>query len=677
MTICNVLWPVRPAGLVAVLLYLVAGPSFGQAVTTPPADANTVTAEALDAKPPVSFNPNPHPLGIVRGPHILPKRVPKHFLNSPLSPSGPHLTYYGGRVASNLQVVQVIWGKIGPFLPQVTSIATPSMATFYQEVMDSPYVDWLSTEYDTIGLPAPTSNQIIGRGTFGGQYVIIPTTITGTTVDDTDIQTELAFQISAGHLPAPIVDASGNPNTYYAIFFPHGTTITTAQTRQGNSCVNWCAYHSTIAATSAFGELFYGVHPDMQAGSGCDVGCGAAAAPFDNYTSTASHEMIETITDGEVGLATALGPPLAWYDATNGEAADICNQNTSSIVGSDGQTYTVQEIWSNALGACVALGPLLPTDFSISATPTSVSINAGNSATVAINTSVTSGSAVTVAPTVSGIPAGVLASISPASVTSGQGATLILSAASATGAGSHTFTVTGTSGAIVHTASVLLTIQPPPPPPDFSISAAPAGVSINAGDHGTVSINTAVISGSAITVALAVSGAPAGVTTTLTPTTVASGQSAILSLSVSGSAATGIYPLTVTGTSGALSHTANFTLTISPPPLMLGVVPSTLDFGVVRQFSLLAKTVTLKNTGSGAVSISNVSVTPSGGTGSTVFTSLRLCPSSLTAGRSCTIYVLLVANRLGSQSATLNIPNSAVGSAQTVPISANVTKTGH
>ena len=45
-------------------------------------------------------------------------------------------------------------------------------------------------------------------------------------ISDSQIQNELAAQIIAGHLPAPTTDAAGNNNTYYAIFFPHGNTIT-------------------------------------------------------------------------------------------------------------------------------------------------------------------------------------------------------------------------------------------------------------------------------------------------------------------------------------------------------------------------------------------------------------------------------------------------------------------
>ncbi|MBI3784718.1 MAG: fibronectin type III domain-containing protein [Deltaproteobacteria bacterium] len=271
------------------------------------------------------------------------------------APVGPSLAYYGGRVVSNMQVVQVLYGA-GQYLSNVSDTTTPSLATFYQGVLNSPYVDWLS-EYDTnitaIGGGSGT-NQAIGRGSFVGQYSITPSPEnSGAVIDDTQIQSELAAQILAGHLPSPTSDVGGNNNTYYAVFFPLGVAI---KSGGATSCVEFCAYHSTIADISGH-EVYYGVHPDMESGSGCEFGCGGGS-PFENYTSVASHEMIETITDPEVGLATDFAPPLAWYDIANGEIGDICNANQGTIVGADNVTYTVQKEWSNQANDCIVHGTL-------------------------------------------------------------------------------------------------------------------------------------------------------------------------------------------------------------------------------------------------------------------------------------------------------------------------------
>ena len=81
------------------------------------------------------------------------------------------LTYYGGRVVSNVRVVEVLWGN-GSYLSNVSGTTSPSMGTFYQGVLNSPYVDWLDGDYNTVN-PNPISgstrtNQHIGRGSFAG-----------------------------------------------------------------------------------------------------------------------------------------------------------------------------------------------------------------------------------------------------------------------------------------------------------------------------------------------------------------------------------------------------------------------------------------------------------------------------------------------------------------------------
>jgi hypothetical protein len=140
------------------------------------------------------------------------------------------------------------------------------------------------------------------------------------------------------------------------MFFPHGKTITLGGAA---SCQVFCAYHGTIDnLPNGVGEIEYGVHPDFQPGSGCEFGCGAAATQFGNYTQVASHELIETITDPEVGLAQVFGPPLAWADTVFSEIGDICNDQNGHVVGADGITYDVQTEFSNSLNDCIVTNPL-------------------------------------------------------------------------------------------------------------------------------------------------------------------------------------------------------------------------------------------------------------------------------------------------------------------------------
>jgi MYXO-CTERM domain-containing protein len=268
--------------------------------------------------------------------------------------------YYGGRVISNVEVVAVFWtgavdpavqGVVGPFLTAITA---------------SPYIDWLE-EYDTIGRDGvvdmlPGSNQHIGRGTFSMAVTITPKN-TSTSLLDSDIQTELVGQINAGTLPAPTTDGHGNVNTLYMIEFPTGYV---EDIGGKYNCSAFCGYHYTLAYTGVSGtdpplSVPYAVMPDITA---CGGSCGSG---IEEVTSIHSHELVEAITDTEIGLlpasSTTLARPIAWYDpGDNMELADICDP-FAPAAGVTGGTavvagYTVQLIWSNFAGACVATIPV-------------------------------------------------------------------------------------------------------------------------------------------------------------------------------------------------------------------------------------------------------------------------------------------------------------------------------
>lgn len=99
------------------------------------------------------------------------------------------------------------------------------------------------------------------------------------------------------------------------------------------------------------------------------------------------------------------------------------------------------------------------------------------------------------------------------------------------------------------------------PASDFSIATSPAAGSANPGSGVTSTVNTATVSGSPQTVALSVTGAPSGVTATVSPSSVQSGQSATLSVQVAAGTPAGTHTLTVTGT-GSVSHSTTYTLTV-------------------------------------------------------------------------------------------------------------------
>jgi len=371
------------------------------------------------------------------------------------APANAHLDYFGGRVVSNMQVVQVLYGS-GTYLPQVTSTSSPSMATFYQQVLNSSYVDWLS-EYDT-NITAvdgsPGTNQSIGRGSFVGQFQITPSAANdGTFISDAQIQSELAAQIAAGNLPAPTTDAAGNNNTYYAVFFPREKAV--SANGIDDICSGACAYHGTIADAAGH-EIYYGVHPDNQPGSGCGTAC-SDPTPFEALTRGASHELVETITDAEVGLAATVAKPVAWFDPVNAEIGDICVTTTSgSIAGSDGQTYTVQREWSNIANQCIT--DFTPT-FYFSAFVVFQSTCAPADAQLTIEIERQFGFSDDVTLSASGLPAGASATFAPNPVGPGQSSVLTVHFASTPAPGIYSFPITGTSGSIARTLTADLDVS--------------------------------------------------------------------------------------------------------------------------------------------------------------------------------------------------------------------------
>ena len=268
------------------------------------------------------------------------------------APINPHLNYWGGPVLSNIQVVVVFWGA--DVAPALT--ANGAIDQFYTDITSSRYFDEL-TEYSTAGVTGAngtsTSNQKIGHGTFAGKFTINPSICPGPAacnITDAQIQTELTNQINSSHLPPPQTDGQGNINTYYSIYFPPAVTISLDPTTR--SCVQggFCAYHANTSSL-----IPYGVFPDFSAG-GCSVGCGLGTT-LQIATIASSHEMAETVTDADAGVATVLGPPLAWFDgANNAEISDLCDPNDTSVTAG-GNTYTVEQMFSNLQAACVSAPP--------------------------------------------------------------------------------------------------------------------------------------------------------------------------------------------------------------------------------------------------------------------------------------------------------------------------------
>ena len=226
----------------------------------------------------------------------------------------------------------------------------------------------------------------------------------------------------------------------------------------------------------------------------------------------------------------------------------------------------------------VVLGgaPPPPSDFTLAVSPSSATVNAGSSTSFTVSTTAT-GTAQTISLSASGLPAGVTASFSPASITAGQSSTLTLSAAASAASATATITVTGT-GTTVHSATASLTVNGAPPANDFSVAVSPASQTVAPGASVAYTVSTTLVSGSAQSISLSVSGLPSGVTGSFSPTSVSSGQSSTLTLAAAaGAAANSGTVFTVTGAATSGSRAATATVAVSSASTGVGPNGGSVD----------------------------------------------------------------------------------------------------
>jgi hypothetical protein len=196
--------------------------------------------------------------------------------------------------------------------------------------------------------------------------------------------------------------------------------------------------------------------------------------------------------------------------------------------------------------------------------------------------------------------------------------------------------------------------------PDFSVSATPSSQTVTQGNGTSYTVNVAPSGGFAGTVGLSVSGLPQGATATFNPTSITTSGSSTLSVSTLSSTPAGSYPLTITGTSGSLTHTATATLVVSGAgSFTVSVTPTsqTVSRGSSTQYAV---TISAQGGFSGTVNLSL--------TGLPQRTSSSFNPSSVVGSGSSTLKV--TANKPArSGTYTLTIK----GTSGSVVQSANVT----
>ena len=344
----------------------------------------------------------------------------------------------------------------------------------------------------------------------------------------------------------------------------------------------------------------YYVCADQTTCTANDYGGTSFAAPlWAGYLALANQQ---AAANGDtIGFIDPIIYPAALTSSYGTYFHDITSGSCGTYSGITG--YDLCTGWGspNTTGIINLLAGSTTPSFTLSDSPSSLSITQGSSGTSTITVTDVGGFSGSVTLAASGLPSGVTAAFgtNPTTGTS----VLTLTASSTATIGSSTVTITGTSGSLTATTTLALTVTATATP-NFTVSASPASLSVTQGASGTSTITITSTGGFNSATTLSASGLPSGVTAAFStnPVTPAANGTATstLTLTASATATTGAATVTITGTSGSLAHSTtialtvnassaakNFTLSLSPSSFTIddsGSVSTTLTVTSVGGF---------------------------------------------------------------------------------------------
>ncbi|MGB2713186.1 MAG: galactose oxidase-like domain-containing protein [Vicinamibacterales bacterium] len=196
-------------------------------------------------------------------------------------------------------------------------------------------------------------------------------------------------------------------------------------------------------------------------------------------------------------------------------------------------------------------------NFSVSATPSSQAVMAGQSATYTATVTPASGFTGAVDFSVTGLPSGATATFTPPSVSGSGSSSLVVSTSGLTPSGTYPLTVRGTSGPVTRTANVTLVVNG-----DFAIAASPTSRTISRGSSTTYSVTVTAGQGFSGPVGLTVSGLPSRATGTFNPASLTGSGTSVLTVTTARNVQKGTRTVTITGSGGGRTHSVNVTLII-------------------------------------------------------------------------------------------------------------------
>jgi hypothetical protein len=451
---------------------------------------------------------------------------------------GNGISYHNGPVMRNGVNIYYIW--YGDWSKDSTANAI--LTDFASHIGGSPYFNINTTYGDTSGNVPNTSSTV----RYGG--AVADTGSLGTSLSDNSIWTLVSNSLKT--LP---VDPNG---VYFVLTAPYvGET--------SGFLTQYCGWHTYNYFGTAIIKYAFVGNAAASLGSCAIQSIGPNGdAQADAMASVIAHELEESATDPQLN---------AWYDSTGAENADKCawtfgteyttanGAKANMALGS--RNYLIQRNWVNAGGGSCALSYVGTPDFSLSVSPASQTVTAGQATgTYTATATPLNGWSKTVTYMVTGgLPTGAAASISQNLIT--------ISTTTGTPGGSYNFTISGTDGTLTHTTTATLVVSAPAAP-TFSLSVSPSSQSVKRPSSGsataTFTITVTPTTGYIGSVSLSLSGGTTGLTLSAAPLLISGGNgTAKLTVTVTSSTKKGTRTLTVTGNDGKTTKSATASLRVN------------------------------------------------------------------------------------------------------------------
>jgi hypothetical protein len=374
-----------------------------------------------------------------------------------------------------------------------------------------------------------------------------------------------------------------------------------------------------------------------------------------------------------VRLVQVAAPNGVYYATTHNETTHSIAPSTSNSTefdvpaGLPSGNYDLYVVANGIESNPVVVDVVAVPDFSLSASPNSLSVAQGESVTSTITVNPQSGFNGSVNLSASGLPSGVTAGFSPNPATSSSTMTLTASATATTG--TSTITVTGVSGNLTNTTSLSLTVTQLINGSQISVSpsalsfgtvivaatSAAKTVTLTNNSSSTLDISGVTVSGD---FAQATSTKPCGSTlaagkfcqikVTFTPTQIGARTG---TLSITDNASNSPQTVSLSGTGKAQAALTPATATYAATKV--GATSAAKVFTLHNYQSVILKNILISTTGDFSVSSTT-------------------CGTQLTSSGTCTIDVVFKPTATGTRTGTVSVSDNALNSPQT----SNLTGTG-